>query len=73
MMHRAGDDYENFSAVQAKLVVNLKLDHYERATKTFARDLDKMRDWVARDEPCDVISSIAKSTDKRSKEFRCST
>ena len=54
LMHRAGDDYENFSAVQNKVTANIKLDLYERATKSFARDLVKMKDWATRDEPCKV-------------------
>ena len=56
-MHRAGDDYENFSAVQNKVTANFKLNLYERATKSFARELVKMKDWVARDEPCGVVGN----------------
>ena len=67
LMHRAGDDYDNFSAVQNKLTANLKLNLYERATKSFTRDLVKMKDWVARDKPCNVVVTIAKPSDKRAK------
>ena len=67
LMHRAGNDYENFSAVQNKVAANLKLNLYERATKSFARDLVKTKDWVARDEACDVVATIAKLSDKRAK------